>query len=272
MPQKKEVIHTKIWQEEAESDNPFATKRCLCSGYDVYGDLLGKISWIEYLYLIYCLEPPSQKQSKLLEGIAVILANPGPRDHSVRAAMLGGVGGSHSAASLMAALSVGAGQLGGAREVFLAMEYWQQCNCSLQAWQEIILQPPKQTRVDVWPEMEHTPGFDPHGASCPTPIKQSLEYLASSTPGETLPWLQKHRKELENCAEMPLALTGVIASAFTDLKLTPEQGEMIYLLLRLPGAGAHALEQRQHGWRKYPFFKDAIVLTDDPGPVNVDKS
>ncbi|MBN4078879.1 citryl-CoA lyase [Gammaproteobacteria bacterium AH-315-C21] len=270
MQNSNETIQTKIWQDEAENDNPFAAKRCICSGYDVYGDLLGKISWIEYLYLLYTLEPPTPKQSELLEGIAIVLANPGPRDHSVRAAMLGGVGGSHSAASLIAALSVGAGQLGGAREVFLAMEYWQQCECSLSAWHEIITQPPKPARVDVWPEMEHTPGFDPHGASCPTPIKQSLDHLTSHTSGKTLLWLNKHREELERVANMPLALTGVIAAAFIDLDLAPEQGEMLYLLLRLPGAGAHALEQRHHGWRKYPFFKDAIVLTDDPGPISTD--
>jgi len=270
MQNPKEVIHTKIWREEAEDDNPFAAKRCFCSGYDVYGDLLGKISWIDYLFLLYVLEPPTPQQSKLLESIAVVLANPGPRDHSVRAAMLGGVGGSHGAASLMAALSVGAGQLGGAREVFLAMEYWQQCGCSPTAWEEIIAHPPKQARVDVWPEMEHTPGFDPHGASCPTPIRQSLDHLASLSPGKTLPWLQTHRETLENDANMPLALTGVIAAALTDLELLPEQGEMLYLILRLPGAGAHALEQRHHGWRKYPFFKNAVTLTNDPGPINTD--
>jgi len=261
-----EVIHTKIWREEAENDNPFVAKRCFCSGYDVYGDLLGKISWVDYLFLLYTLELPPPAQSKLLEGIAVVLANPGPRDHSVRAAMLGGVGGSHSAASLIAALSVGAGQLGGAREVFLAMQYWQQCACSLPAWQAIIAQPPKPARVDVWPEMEHTPGFDPHGAHCATPILQSLKHLAALSPGKALPWLQTHREALQNSADMPLTMTGLMAAALTDLELSPEQGEMLYLLLRLPGAGAHALEQRHYGWRKYPFFKDAVTLTNDPGP------
>jgi len=42
---------------------------------------------------------------------------------------------------------------------------------------------------------------------------------------------------------------------------------MLFLLLRLPGAAAHALEQKEHGWRKYPFFGDGLTLTDDPGPV-----
>ena len=50
-------------------------------------------------------------------ALALALANPGPRDPMVHAAMCGGVGGSHAAASLIAALAVGAGQSGGAREV-----------------------------------------------------------------------------------------------------------------------------------------------------------
>ena len=81
---KKEFIHSKIWEEIPEPDNPFAAAACYCSGYDVYGDLLGKISWIEYLYLLFKLEPPTKDQAKLLEGLAVAIANPGPRDLSVR--------------------------------------------------------------------------------------------------------------------------------------------------------------------------------------------
>ena len=52
MSELKEKITTKIWCEEPEADNPFAAKTSYCSGYDVYGDLLGKVSWAEY---IYCL-------------------------------------------------------------------------------------------------------------------------------------------------------------------------------------------------------------------------
>lgn len=264
--QTKEKIHSRLWQEEAEPDNPFAAKHCYCSGYDVYGELLGAIGWIDYLFLLYTGEAPSRQQRQLLEGIAVVLANPGPRDHSVHAAMLGGVGGSHSAASLMAALAVGAGQLGGAREVLLAMEYWQHCGRSLEAWRDYIDTPPLPERVDVWPAMEHVPGFDPHGANCPTPVRQSLDYLTSVSPGSALPWLQAQRQALETLADMPLALSGVAAAAFSDLGLSPPQGEMLYLILRLPGAGAHALEQQHYGWRKFPFFGDAVTITNDPGP------
>ena len=82
-----EVIHTRIWQEEAEPDNAFAALSCHCHGYDVYGDLLPHASWIDYLFLLFRGEAPTAQQAKLLEGLAIALANPGPRDAAVHAAM-----------------------------------------------------------------------------------------------------------------------------------------------------------------------------------------
>ena len=131
-----ETIRSRIWQEEAEPDNAFAALSCHCHGYDVYGDLLVHASWIEYLFLLFRGEAPSREQARLLEGLAIALANPGPRDAAVHAAMCGGVGGSTSASCLMAALAVGAGASGGAREVFNAMEDWQTRGTDLVLWQK----------------------------------------------------------------------------------------------------------------------------------------
>ena len=262
-----EQITTKIWREEAEPDNPFAASASYCAGYDVYGDLLGKISFIEYLWLLFKLDPPRKEQAHMLESLAVALANPGPRDHSVRGAMNAGVGGSTRASALIAAISIGAGNLGGAREVFTAMQYWQQCGTNLESWVEIITHPPQNERADVWAEMEHTPGFDPNGASCPTPVKQLLEHLAAIEHSESLVWLQEQRQTLEQHAESPLAFSGVAAATLFALGFEPEQAEILFLLLRLPGAAVHALEQEKMGWSRYPFFGDGLTLTDDPGAV-----
>src|SRR5204863_9706867 len=95
---KREVIHTRIWLEEPEPDNPFATRAAYCRGYDVYGEMLGHARWVDMLYLLFRDEAPSPAQARLFETLAVALANPGPRDPSVHAAMCGGVGGSTAAA------------------------------------------------------------------------------------------------------------------------------------------------------------------------------
>lgn len=260
-----QVIHSHIWQEEAEPDNPFAAAACYCRGYDVYGDLLGKARYIEYLYLLFKGERPTPNASAALEILAVALANPGPRDPSVHAAMAAGVGGSTAASALMAALASGAGSYGGAREVFLALEAWTERGSDLKMWCSRLASPAPPTRTQVWPEPEHPPGFDPYGKRCSNPVRQTLSKLADILPAGRLAWLAQTRQALEAAAGHPLAMTGVAAAALADLGFSPTEGEMLTLLLRLPGAAAHALEQGKQGFRHFPFF--ALDLENDPGPT-----
>jgi len=251
-PENTDAIRTRIWREEAEPDNPFATRAAYCRGYDVYGAMLGQARWVEMLYLLLRDEAPSSAQADMLEALAVALANPGPRDASVHAAMCGGVCGSTAASSLMAGLAAGAGQLGGGREVLLVMEGWVACGNDLDAWRERLagLEP---ITGSIWPTPEHPPGFDPHGVSTATCVKQTLACLAGFACGPTLSWLEQNLPAMEAAAGCPLALSGVAAAAFADLGFAPEQGEMLHLLLRLPGAAAHALEQTAYGYKKFPF-------------------
>jgi len=258
-----ESIHTRIWQEEAEPDNPFAAETSHCHGYDVYGELMIHASWIEYLFLLFRGEAPTPQQARLLEGLAIALANPGPRDASVHAAMCGGVGGSTSASCLMAALAVGAGASGGAREVYIAMKDWQERGTDLSLWQSGLAVEPEEDPADVWPSPGHPAGFDPYGVRCTTQVIQTLEHLVGQGCGQSLTWLKANQPALESAAGLPLAMAGVVATALRDLGCTPEQGEMLYLLLRLPGAAVHALEQRDGGYKNFPFFR--VELEDDPG-------
>jgi citrate synthase len=260
-----ETIRTRIWQEEAEPDNAFAALSCHCHGYDVYGDLLINASWIAYLFLLFRGEAPSAQQARLLEGLAIALANPGPRDAAVHAAMCGGVGGSTSASCLMAALAVGAGASGGAREVRLAMEDWVARGTDLALWQEGLAIKPVDDPADVWPAPGHAPGFDPHGVRCAGSVMKTLAHLAGLGCGQSLAWLQINRSSLESSAGIPLAMIGVAAAALCDLGFTSAQGEMLFLLLRLPGAAVHALEQKDYGHKNFPFFR--VELENDPGPA-----
>jgi citrate synthase len=255
-------IRTRIWQEEAEPDNPFATRVARCHGYDVYGAMLGRARWVDMLFLLFRGEAPARAQAELLENLAVALANPGPRDPAVHAAMSGGVGGSTSASCLMAALAVGAGQYGGGREVFLAMQDWAACGTDLVAWRQRLADRPPPVPGSIWPAPEHPPGFDPHGVTTALPVRQTLDRLCRSGAGPCLSWLQAQLAVLELAADCPLALSGVAAAALTDLGFTPEQGEMLFLLLRLPGAAAHALEQRGLGYTQFPFGTITLETTE----------
>lgn len=254
-------IHSRIWQEEAEPADPFATRRARCHGYDVYGEMLGQARWVEMLFLLLRGEAPGPRQAALLESLAVALANPGPRDPAVHAAMCAGVGGSPAAAALMAALAVGAGQSGGAREVRLAVQRWAVCGTDLRRWCT-ALRGPQAEPSGIWPAGDHPPGFDPQTRQAATVTVQALACLAALSPGPALPWLATQRPALERAAGGALAMTGVAAAALADLGCTPEQAEMLHLLLRLPGAAAHALEQQAAGYRQFPFFE--VRLEDDP--------
>ncbi|MRV73636.1 citryl-CoA lyase [Duganella sp. FT92W] len=257
-----EVISTAIWHEQAEPDNPFAAAVARCHGYDVYGQLIAKAGYIEYLYLLLKGERPDAAATSALNILAVALANPGPRDPSVHAAMAAGATGAPAASALMAAIAAGAGSAGGAREVLLAMQTFSDCGTDLAAWQARIAAP-AETRPKYWPQLEHVPGFDPHGVRCATPVLQLLVALQSALPNGSTAWLARNRALLEQAAGIPLAQNGVVAAALTDLGLSGDEAEMLTLLLRLPGAAVHSLEQKQRGYRQFPFLE--LALENDPG-------
>lgn len=97
-------------------------------------------------------------------------------------------------------------------------------------------------------------GFEPHGVRCSLIVEQTLTCLAQLSTGPRLPWLAGQRAALEDITGLPLGISGVAAAAYADLGFPSEQAEMLHLLLRLPGAAAHALEQQEYGHKKFPFY------------------
>jgi citrate synthase len=261
--QPRAYLQTNIWQEEPEPNNAFACRAAYCHGYDVYGEMLGRTRWVEMLYLMFKGEAPSVRQADALEILAIALMNPGPRDASVHAAMCAGVGGSPAAAALTAALAVGAGGVGGGRELLLAMQAWASCGKQLEAWQAHWKDPVRRDAepLGIWPVAEHPAGFDPLGVGTPTIVGQTLARLAELDSDSRCGWLQANLPEMERAAARPLSLVGVAAAALSDLGLSPEEGELLFLLLRLPGAAAHSLEQRRLGHKRFPFYELELEST-----------
>lgn len=259
-----DTITSTIWEEESQTDNPFVAEACYCHGYDVYGDLLGKVGFIDYLFLLFKGELPDDLDSKVLETLAVALANVGPREPSILAAMNAGVGGSTWSAALTSAVSVGSGQLGGAKELSLAYKLWQKADESIESWESAVVDFKEAVSDDIWPNIEHTPGFEPNGIECAKPVKQLLEKLSSLHQQGGLHWLQNHRQALEKRAELPLGLVGVAAMALHELGFNENQAELLYMILKLPGAAAHAEEQSHQGFEQFPFYVSGLKLENDP--------
>jgi citrate synthase len=269
---KRQVYYSNFWEEIAEDDNPFATKEAYCHGYNVYKDILQKASWFEYLYVMFKGEKPTAPQAKLLEKLAIALANPGPREASVRAAMNGGVAKAAHASSLMCALAVGAGQYGGSHEVYLAHVLFSKCGLNLEMWREVLLKPADKSYTDIWLPMEHIAGFDPNGETTPTVLLNILDELAKiEIESSPLIWLRENRGELESVVGYPMSITLIAAATFYALGFDEHQASMLFLILRLPGAAAHALEQRDVGWKRFPFYSESIQLMNDPGDKGLPK-
>ena len=266
---KRQVYHSNFWEEVAEDDNPFATKEAYCHGYNVYEDILQKATWFEYLYLMFKGEKPTEIQAKLLEKLAIALANPGPREASVRAAMNGGVGGSTHAASLMAALAIGAGQYGGAQEVSVCVSLWNKNGFDFDKWNHCLLCPNEHYQEDIWLPFEHAPGFDPNGIAFSSVSAGILNALSSLSEDGALAWLSQNKEKLEAEMGYPLSLSGIAAAAFYDLGFDEKAAAYLYLIFRLPGAAVHAIEQEGMGWKKFPFFAENIVLKNDPGSMGI---
>jgi len=263
------VYHSNFWLEEPEESNPFAAKACYCHGYDVYGQVITKATWFEYLLLMLKGDRPQPGEAALLEKIALVLANQGPKEASIRAAMNGGVAGTNHSSALMSAMAVGSGLYGGSQELEICMRLWRECEQDVERWKVRLQDPQEDERADIWPAIEHPPGFDPNGDNIPTTLLQSLELLVQFAPDDgALAWLRNHRDILEGFFRCPISITSVAAATFVDLGLDQDQGSMLYLMLRLPGAAVHALEQRKMGWKKFPFYSSAIELEDDPGPYS----
>lgn len=262
MPTDTPLIKSAFWKEIPEADNPFAAQKLLCSGYDVYGDLLPHAQMIDMLWLLFNGEAATKAQRQLLNGLSICLANLGPRDPASQAAMSAAAGGSGAAACLMSGLAVAAGNIGGARELLHAVRLFHQASQDLQHWQSALQTPQQTDHADTWLPLEHPPGFDINGVSCTTPVRQALTHLHQLSSGPHLLWLREHRTQLESWAKLPLSMVGVAAAAMADLGLHEEQAEMLFLLLRLPGLAAHALEQRLQGWDQFPFYADGLDIKD----------
>ena len=262
-------VRTRIWYEHPEPGDRFATHAAFCRGYSVYADMLGQARWVEMLWLLFREEAPQPEAARLMEGLAVAMANAGPRDPAVHAAMCAGVGGSPAASALMAALAVGAGRLGGAQEVAATMSLWLEAfgaqaaldGVDAAAWGRRMTSHGVAVSA-IWPQAEHLPGFEPNGVVSAGVVRDALHRLSRIGAPARLSWLALHREDVEAVIGKPLGLMGVFAAGLCDLGFTPDQGEMLCLLLRLPGAAAHALEQRSSGYKDFPFF--GLELQDDP--------
>lgn len=50
------MLMMKIWCEDFEFGNFFVVCVVYCYGYDVYGEMLGYVGWVDIFFLLFCGE------------------------------------------------------------------------------------------------------------------------------------------------------------------------------------------------------------------------
>ncbi len=238
-----EHIHSRIWSETPDPRSPFLGRDVRVSGYDYYGELFAQASWLDMLWLMLRGDAPDAPQRHLFGRLAVLLANPGPRDPSIHAAMCAGIGGSHPAAALMAALAVAAGDAGGAAELARAMAAFEAADNGRPLETALA---ERASEDGIWP------GFDPAAAWAAGGVVSALCQLARGPLARSLTRLHDLLPRVDG--QQGLTRIAVAAAGFHDLGLPGRQAEGVFLLLRLPGALAHSDEQRDRSYRAFPFF------------------
>jgi len=280
---KRESIRTAICQEQTSESNPFVAEKTLWHGYDADA-LSQKRDWTEILFLLAQGELPSKDQNTILNRLMASLANPGPRDAAVRAAMNCGAGKTPLPTILTTGLTVRGGMAEGAMHVEAAMrflngqlpgnellsfdqeDYAEQLINHYRAFQ----QEHKDDEIVPWPEV--APGFGLYyGERDPRATKLFATLQADE--GKFIRLAKKLESILsEQQSPAYITLAGAAAAILCDLGFSPEHGAGIFMIAGSAGILSHGVEQLPRNWNEYPFWADpAYYQYIGPEPIKVVK-
>jgi len=250
---------TRIWEELAAAENPYAAAGARCHGYDLL-DLMTKRSFVDVLYLLFQGELPSPDQARLLEQLMIALINPGPRHGATRAAMCAGVGKTDTGQILPIALTTLSGVHLGAAEVEAGMRFLRgELKNDPAATARNLL---ARVRPPAEGDWHLAPGFGCRfGGIDPLTTQQALMLAELPAAGKCLAWGNAFAQILTEQGQGWL-VTGLAAATFADLGFQPRFGPGLFQLLNAPGLLAHGLEMANKPLTALPFIKDEDYIIE----------
>jgi citrate synthase len=209
---------TRIWQEQASTENPYIAESCRCHGYD------------------------------LLELMT------GPRHPATRAAMNAGVGKTDPVHILPIALTVMGGSHLGAGEVEVAMRFLRkQGGSDPEVLASELLQNPMPEEGEDW---RLAPGFGwRFGSAERLPKKIARQLAALPGSGAGLHWGCAFADALA-AQRLGWLNSGLVAAVLVDLGFHPRDGAGLFQLLSAPGLLAHGLELANKPVTAMPYVDD----------------
>ncbi|MBI4619451.1 MAG: citryl-CoA lyase [Desulfobacterales bacterium] len=244
-----EKITTRIWYEKGKKDNRFYPEKSICWGYDFYGDLLGRYSWTELLFLLLRGELPDEKENRILNYVMCSVMNHGPRDWSVRAGMNAAIGKTTIGNCLIAGLAVLQGSYCGAMDMEDAMRMFQK-GLSLLKEEGV-----EEAVLELLKEYPEIPGYGLLYSERDMRAVRLIELVKEEGFKEDYLRLAiEIEKIVVEKEQIWLTLGGTAGVILLDLGFTPEQGAGIFLLSGSAGILAHSLEQLPKDWNEYPMY------------------
>ncbi|WDE13868.1 hypothetical protein [Thalassomonas haliotis] len=256
--QKKDFVYadkaqTDILLEQPSDNNPYVAQATYIHGYDVL-ELMAKKSFVDTLLLLFTGELPSADKVKLLEQLMVGLINPGPRHPAVKAAMVAGVSKANVEHLLPVGLSVLGGKSNGGKEVEQAMVFLQE-NKDKPAKEVVreLLKTSKQEAVQG--EFHLLPGFGNSYGTIDEFATSLATQVFNGAQGGFIAFAQAMNETLK-VHDMGWLKTGIAATVFCQLGISPRQGCGLFQLLCAPGILAHGVEQTHKPITAIPMLSD----------------
>lgn len=246
---------TRIWCEQASTDNPYIANDVFCYGYDLF-ELMEKRSFVDVFYLLFRGELPSKSAAQLLQALMIALINPGPRHPATRAAMNAGVGKSDPVHILPIASAVLGGEYAGGGIIEASMRFLRKHQDSdPQGYARQLL---TQLELENGSELllSQIPGFGGvYGGVDLLAKKIALQLVAMEASGPALRWGCELAAQLEPHG-IGWTNTGIAAAVFADLGFQPRAGGCLFQLLGAPGLVAHGIELANKPITAMPFVRD----------------
>lgn len=238
-----DCIDTKITLEEVNPDNPFqATKQWIC-GYDHLAILEQNCNYLDMAYLMLKQELPSKMESQLLNQVALMLMNLGPRHPATRSAVITATGSTETQHILPISLGILGGEHDGCGNIEEAVK----------ALKKLVrVAPSSDNAKDLacrLPTVEAIYGSGDSSAN--TFIHYFSDKFSSNKYFDWLLKLQQNIYPTEGITKATIA-----AAAFSELGIHPKHCSMLYQFLSIPGLLAHAAEYVNKPVTALPFESD----------------
>ncbi|MEI3847745.1 MULTISPECIES: citryl-CoA lyase [unclassified Microbacterium] len=249
-------------------------------GYPIQ-ELLGRVGFVETIWLMLRGELPSPAEAALFEAALVASVDHGPQAPSIAIARMATTCGVPVNAAMASAINVLGDVHGGpgqqCMEVYLAIDEELQRTGDVEQATRLVLQRQREAGVTYVPGFGHR--FHPLDPRTPRLLSLVDAAAADGVIDGRFAAIGRAVEDAISAGRprrIPMNVDGVTAVIYCELRFTPELGRGVFILARSVGILAHAAEQMTQGGRiKGPLPKSIGYTYTGPAhrsvPLDLDE-